>query len=284
MTQEILLAQTLSSQGGNLDTCVSCTAGKELLAKVNKTMIKLQDTEGRTLLHHTILGIYADDAFSLVSKLLSLGANPNIEDRDGNTPLKLLCKAIATNATKNDMIYKRLGKAFVFLIGAGANISNNSGKTCFDQLNEAEIKTVLNFTANILNFNRMNPLTYDRKIALNRSYKNNFEVVHKALTNLCEVITKEQLDLDECFKKLEEFNAKIMQHGVSYNRNIIKIMHFCASLCEFIAEKFKINKFQTLAHNIRENISCKKEVQTIRAINKFTNMALSNLSSTAFTR
>lgn len=62
---------------------------KTLLAllKTKKISINTQDSKGRTLIYHAALNKKSDIALFLLAR----GSNPNIPDKEGNTPLELVC-------------------------------------------------------------------------------------------------------------------------------------------------------------------------------------------------
>jgi ankyrin repeat protein len=108
------------------------------IAKEMKTLSLLQDNNEKTLLHFicerinrsskNLVGFTEDDKTDLIKNLLNNGADPNVPDRNGNTPLLIVC----TRKTMNQEVIKLLvtekqsqpNKRL-----ASSNIQNNDGMT-----------------------------------------------------------------------------------------------------------------------------------------------------------
>jgi hypothetical protein len=103
---------------------------EELITSISPTnhgMIDLPDTEGNTLLHRAANAA----AFRCTKKLLSRGANGNIQNKDGDTPLH--CFARKFGETELQKIIPHFRRA-----GADILMTNNAGKLpielCFNPL------------------------------------------------------------------------------------------------------------------------------------------------------
>lgn len=66
--------------------------------------------------------------------MIKLGANPNAQDVEGNTPLHLCLKILAEDETKNFEKLKNIGKELLFS-GASRSITNAHGQLPIDLLN-----------------------------------------------------------------------------------------------------------------------------------------------------
>lgn len=103
----------------------------KVLLESGKIDIDLKDNHGRTALHNAIwgsaggrlgekLGISNEDSPEWAQLLLDSGANPNIEDNSGNTPINIACSTFGIN-------WIRLLVAY----GADINRKNNYGTSPF---------------------------------------------------------------------------------------------------------------------------------------------------------
>ena len=88
------------------------------------------DKKGATALHFATISLQLKN----VQALIKLGANPNAQDVEGNTPLHLCLKILAEDETKNFEKLKNIGKELLFS-GASRSITNAHGQLPIDLLN-----------------------------------------------------------------------------------------------------------------------------------------------------
>lgn len=81
-----------------------------------------QDLKGATALHFAVIGLQ----FKNVQALLKLGANPNVQDIEGNSPLHLCVMSLADIQPCNFDKLKSIGKELLFS-GASRTLKNNEG-------------------------------------------------------------------------------------------------------------------------------------------------------------
>lgn len=68
------------------------------------------DKKGATALHFAIISLQLKN----VQALIKLGANPNAQDVQGDTPLHLCLKILAEDEVKNFEKLKNIGKELLF--------------------------------------------------------------------------------------------------------------------------------------------------------------------------
>ena len=88
------------------------------------------DKKGATALHFATISLQLKN----VQALIKLGANPNAQDVEGNTPLHLCLKILAEDETRNFEKLKNIGKELLFS-GASRSIMNAHGQLAIDLLN-----------------------------------------------------------------------------------------------------------------------------------------------------
>ena len=71
---------------GAAKNCLFAPGVMDLLAEYKGTKLNIQNSQGRTALHHVV---NQADIISWCGTLLAAGANPNIQDNEGNTPFML---------------------------------------------------------------------------------------------------------------------------------------------------------------------------------------------------
>jgi ankyrin repeat protein len=89
-----------------------------------------RDSQGATALHFAVIGLYIKN----VQALISLGADPNVQDFEGNTPLHLCIQGLADMPDQFDKL-KNIGKELLFC-GASRTIRNKKDQTPFDLLTQ----------------------------------------------------------------------------------------------------------------------------------------------------
>lgn len=99
-----------------------------LFEKWFKISVSHRDTNGATALHFATINLHLRN----VQALIKLGADPNAQDIEGNTPLHLCVKVLAEDP-KNFEKLKNIGKELLFS-GASRAIENNSSERAIDLL------------------------------------------------------------------------------------------------------------------------------------------------------
>ncbi len=87
------------------------------------------DKKGATALHFATISLQLKN----VQALIKLGANPNAQDVEGNTPLHLCLKILAEEENRNFEKLKNIGKELLFS-GASRSIMNAHGQLAIDLL------------------------------------------------------------------------------------------------------------------------------------------------------
>lgn len=86
------------------------------------------DLKGATALHFAVISMHNKN----VQALIKLGADPNFQDVDGNTPLHLTIQTLATEPKSFEKL-KNIGKELLFC-GASRFLKNEQGQTPGDLL------------------------------------------------------------------------------------------------------------------------------------------------------